>query len=108
MLICTFDEKGAQNIFLVADSDSESLQRLINLVESGDLDTQVNSLALINSLLASAGSDLPQQLTRMNDTLGLEKILRVSFTIFINYTHMWLLGIRRQRKRIVSPAASFI
>ena len=74
VLICTFDEKGAEKLKLVAKEDSgEPFSVVVQLLESGDLDTQVNSLVLMNSILASSGEDIQ---TIVND-LKLQDVLKV-------------------------------
>ena len=54
-------------------------QNLVNLLDSGDLDTQINTLTLINSLLQTAqGDDARKEAMDSLTSLGFFSILKVS------------------------------
>jgi len=62
VFICTFEESGGSKIrqevkLLSEESNEVPYTKLSSLVKSGDLDTQINALTLINSLWASCNSD---------------------------------------------------
>lgn len=63
----------------VTQTNKKSFSQLVKLVESGDLDTQINSLALINSLLASNINPAEEQLSRFNENdINITNMLQVS------------------------------
>ena len=80
---CTFDEKAGIKIYDAAKSianekDEVPFQFLVKLVSSGDLDTQVNSLTLINTLLQTAAEEQRKEMQDyLEDQLSLRDILKV-------------------------------
>ena len=85
VLLCTFDEKGVTQVKEVAQDPKcrggeGDFALLVNKLESGDLDTQVFSLSLINTLIAGTTEGQAEFIELINGKLGLEQTIRVSGT----------------------------
>ena len=106
---CTFDEKAGIKIYDAAKSLGEErgevpFQFLVELVSSGDLDTQINSLTLINTLLQTAGEEQRKEMQEhLEENLSLRDILKVcssNFFFVFSFIHIIImfLGMCGHRK----------